>query len=913
MKTALRFLFLCLLIYAPQASADEKSKPEKEVEAKAPWTAQQFNLFDKPDELVEVLDNGMVAIVKENHTAPVAAVRLYVRAGSIYEGNHLGAGLSHLFEHLLAAGATKNRSEEESRKLIEKIGAHYNAYTSKARTCYHLTVPALHVGTALNLIADWVTRPTFPEDAFKREWGVVQRELEMGATDPDRMMWHLFDELRYKVHPGRFPVIGYQSIVQQLTREEILAYYHKMYVPDNCVIVIGGDINAREMLQAIRKEFADFKRKANPNIVLPVEPEVTAPREIIKIFPAMQGPAKMQIGFPSFKLQHKDLYALDTLAKILGEGKSSRLYRHLLEEKQLLLSVTASNYTPYWAKGTFMIMCELDPAKVEPARAAIWEELERIKKKGISAEELARAKRQQQVGHIRSHQTAEQQAATMAEDYLATGDPHFSDHYVANMQKVTAAEVQNMASKYLVKDKQLTLILTAKPLGPSGAEEQKKAGESPIKIITLDNGLRVLLKRNPAVPLVNVQLYTSGGLLEETKANNGLTNFMTQLATKGTKNYTNQQIVDYFDGIGGNIQAGCGNNTYFYQMEIMKQDFEKAFGIFSEIVLQPTFPAEEINKLKPLILAAIEQIHNSWPAEGARFFREKFFVNSPYQRTTLGTAESVQAINREQIVNFHKENTVGACSVLAIFGDIEPEKCEQIVREKFAGMPKGKSLDLSKFPAEPPIQKERFFVEKTPKQGATVHVGFPGLKLTDVQDRYPLDVLTQIIGSNTGWLHELLRGKQLVYYAWGFSFAGLAPGYIAATAQCESEKVPEVLRLIQEQLQKAAQGKITEEEIDRAKNKLINSEILNKQTNADAAMTAALDELYGFGYKWSEGQADRILAVTLAEVQRVAKQYLSAPPTITINTSKPEILSDNKAKAESKAKPPAAKTTAPKK
>jgi len=902
MKNAVKILWIIPLFIVLSAVAQQKAVPQKKtvaqqkaatqkhVREKAPWTALQFRLIDRPDEIVEVLDNGMVAIVKENHTAPVASVRLYVRAGSIYEGELLGAGLSHLFEHLLAGGATKNRSEDESRKLIEKIGAKFNANTGKARTCYFLTVPALHVGTALNMIADWVTRPTFPEDAFKREWDVVQRELEMGNTDPSRMIWKLFNELRYTIHPGRFPVIGHQSIVQQLKREEILAYYKRMYVPDNCVVVIVGDINAEEMLDAIKKEFSDFTRRAQPTIVLPDEPEVTAPREIVKVFPAMRGPAKMNIGFPSFKLQHKDLCTLDMLANIMGEGKSSRLYKRLQEELQLVFSISAGNYTPNWADGTFTIMCELAPDKVANARSAIWDEIEHIKKELVTDQELARAKRQLLVGHIRSHQTAEQQAATMAEDYLATGDPHFSDHYVENMQKVTAERVREMARKYLVRDKQLTLILTPKPLTPVVAGGQKKNGESAVKQITLDNGLRVLLRHNTAVPLVNTQFYVMGGLLDETEANNGLTNLMTMLSVKGTKNYTSQQINEFFDNIGGSIHTSCGNNTYFYQMEVMTKDFGQAFGVFAEVVREPTFPEEELTKVRPLVLAAIEKVHNSWPAEGARFFRENFFINSPYKHTRLGTADSVRTISRKKITKFHKTATVGSRSVLAVFGDIDLDDTERMVREKFSSLPKGKPLDLDKLKPEPPLKTPREFFQKTSKEGATVHVGFPGMKLTNVQDRYPMEVLTGIVGSNTGWLHESLRGKGLVYYAWGFSFAGLTPGYVAATAQCEADKAPEVLELIQEQLQKAAQGNITEEEVARARSKLINSEILGKQTNADMAMATALDELYGFGYKWSQGHADRILAVTLENVKAVAKKYLLVPPTITINTSKPELF-----------------------
>jgi len=862
--------FLTCAVCPAQEAKKKKADTEKN------WTAQETRLIDRPDEIVAVLENGMVAIVRENHTSPVAAVRLYVRAGSIYEQDRLGAGLSHLFEHLLHGGATKKRSEDQSRMLVQEIGAKSNAYTTKDHTCYYLTVPAQHVGVALELIADWVTRPTFPKDAFDREWDVVQRELEMGATDPRRQIWKLFDELRYKIHPGRYPVIGHQTIVKQLDRKDILAYYHKMYVPDNCVIVICGDISAVEMLKAVKKEFADFTRCAKINIVMPSEPAVTAPREIVKVSKALRGPAKMMMGFPSFDLQNDDLYALDTLANILGEGKSSRLYQSLRENKQLVLSVSAYNYTPHWADGTFTIVSEQDPVNVSAVRKAIWQEINKIKNEQVNPDELARAKKQLQVAHIRSHQTAEDQASAMARDYLSTGDAHFSDHYVDNMQTVTAKQVQTAANKYLDAQKQMTLVLTPKPLPISADAKKQKSTETPIRKITLDNGLRVLIKRNAAVPLVNMQFFVMGGLLDETDKNNGLTNLMSQLSVKGT--------------VGGVIHGRCGNNTYFCVSEVMSDDFAKAFDIFSEVILEPTFPDEELAKLKPVTLAGIDKIKNSWPAEGSRFFRKSFFADSPYRRLSIGTKESVSAITRDQLVQYYKTTTVGSRSVLAVFGDINLDEVEQVVRKKFVGLPKGQAFDLTRFAAEPAQQKDRFLIEKTDKNGATVHIGFAGMKLTDIKDRYPMKVLMEIVGSNSGWLHELLRGKGLVYYAWGYNAPFLLPGYVVATAQCEAEKAPEVVRLIKEQLAKAAAGKFTKAELARARSNLINSEVLTKLTSADAAMTAALDELYYLNCNWSKGNADRYMAVTIADVQRVAQKYLSGPMTITVKSSKPELF-----------------------
>ncbi|MCH9021963.1 MAG: insulinase family protein [Planctomycetes bacterium] len=325
----------------------------------------------------------------------------------------------------------------------------------------------------------------------------------------------------------------------------------------------------------------------------------------------------------------------------------------------------------------------------------------------------------------------------------------------------------------------------------------------------------------------------------------------------------------------------------------MPQDLQKAMEIYSEVILKPTFPRDQLEKVKALSLAAIQQLNNSWRGQASRFFRDKFFINSPYRRTWLGKTDTVSAITPDQLHRFHDTSTVAARAVLAVFGDFDLNDAETLVRRHFSNMPKGDPFEHNRFKPEPPLKEARRFVQKTAKQGATVTLGFPGFKLSNIQDRYPMEVLMEIVGSTNGWLFEKLRGMQLVYYAGANSFPGLTHSYIAATAQCEADKVPQVIQVARDILQQAKTGQITTEELDLAKNNRLNAKIMDKLTLADAAETAALDEIYGFGYDWSAGYADRIMAVTLDDVKKVAQKYLSAPSTLTVITSEPQILENN--------------------
>ena len=188
----------------------------------------------------------------------------------------------------------------------------------------------------------------------------------------------------------------------------------------------------------------------------------------------------------------------------------------------------------------------------------------------------------------------------------------------------------------------------------------------------------------------------------------------------------------------------------------MPQDFPRALEIFSEIVLQPTFPEEELAKLKPQVIATIEQVENSWAAQARRLFRSKFYNQHPYRRDYLGTTKTVSALTSQQIQEFHKTTLAGSQSVLAVFGDIDLAAAENFIRQRFAAMPKADPLALEKITIDAPAKTPRQFIEKTPRPGATVSVGFPGIKFTDIQDRYPLEVLEEIVGSYSSIILPIL-------------------------------------------------------------------------------------------------------------------------------------------------------------
>lgn len=851
---------------------------------------ESHRIVDRPDERVSVLSNGLTVILKTHRTAPVVSAQLFCRTGSVYEQEFLGGGISHLLEHLLHGSATTTRSEAESREILNALGGNTNAYTSLDVTCYYINTGREHLEPAVNLLADWVTHPTFPQDAFDREWDVVQRELERDLDDAGRQMFYLMLETMYREHPARYPIIGHQPIVQTLTKEDIVGYYRRTYVPDNMLISIVGDIDLAETLAVVGREFAGLARRRMPTITLPEEPEMVTPRRAEKRMRV--NAAMLQLCWPTIPLTHPDLYALDLLSHVLTQGESSRLAR-TIRDAGLTYTIDSMSWTPAWGPGVFGISARLDPAKIETAAAAIREQIEELQQTNITPEELEKAKKQKAAEHVFASQTAESIARMMARDYLAIGDAHFSQAYVANIQQVTADELRNMAARYLDPQRMATIAILPEDHPSAVAEGPAETEAQAVWKIVLDNGLRCLIRPDPTSPVVAIQLFSFGGVLCEDETINGLSNLAGLLAPRGTSTRTASEIADFFDSRGGSLTGGSGNHTLFFRAEVLKEDFEQALEVFADVVVNPTFPEEELRQYRPRVLDAIRRIDEQWRSELFAFFERHYYGDSPYRFHMLGSEAVVEAASREQIEQFYRRRVNGPQSVLAVFGDVQPAEVEALVRKWFADLP-AEAAPLPTVAEQPPRTNPELYVRaKSPeRRAAGIQIGFTGMTLDQAADRVVMDVMDTIISGYrfpTGWLHKSLRGgdRGFVYEVHAVNRPGVLPGYFGIYAACQPEKVNEVYHIITEQLDKARAGRFTEEELERARTMIVTTELMQNQTNSDRAMQAALDELYGLGYDYQDRLAERVRAVTLEQVRQIAAQYLTVP-VVAVVTPEPD-------------------------
>ena len=895
------FALLCFIL-TPPLFAEEKegtmnstpasTETAKTQETKLPPQKILSRLSYPNDITVAKLENGLTVIVQENHTAPVATVRCSVKnTGSINESIYLGAGLSHVLEHVVAGGSTTKRSEKEIRQMIDTFGGVTNAYTSLDVTSYFIDCPVRNVETCVELIADQMQHAAFVQEEFDRELEVIQQELADGEENRSRVMWKLIQETMYQESPGHLPIIGYLEVLKQVTREQIIDFYRKRYIPNNMIFVVVGDVETDKILAQVAQEFAGTPRGIDSNVFLKPEPRQIAPREAVR---EMDGSSTdIRLAFPTVDLYHEDLYALDLLSYILSEGESSRMIRDMVYGRSLVYAVGTSSYTPTYANGYFSVRMNLEPKNEAEAVKAALEHLYRLKTEPVTEAELAKAKKQKASELIFGQQTVQAQAESLAQSYMSTGSPMFDEVYVAGLQKVTAEQIMAVAQKYFRPEVLTTVRIV--PLGTLDAEKKTKketdAAQNDVRQFTLENGLRVLVKRDTHLPMVDLKIYTLGGDLSDTAQTAGRAGFAAAMLDKGTKTRSAEEIMDWFDSVGGTLAFTAGRYTVGGGATVLKEDFPKALEIFADCWQNAVFPQDKFEQVKTLLLGAIVRRAENPRAEAYEVWAEALPETTPFHIVSGGTAESISAMTPESLRTFFRETVLDPeNSILTIYGDVEEAEAAALVKKYFGAMPKNpthRTMDLDRANE---LTETRAIHKVTGKDTGIVLISYAIPSIRDEKEIMALRLLNAVVGGYGypgGWLHAELRGEGLVYAVHCVSRTGIAPGYMIFIAQTSPDGVDEVVARLLKNVEKAVAGRITQEELETAKQKLMALNAQSDTTIGEQASVQGLNELYGFGVDYEKSYDARVESITMEDVLAVAKKYLTRP-YLQVTTSNQE-------------------------
>jgi len=815
-----------------------------------------------------VLENGMIGLVKEDHSAPVVAVQIWVGTGSIHEQDYLGGGLSHYLEHMLFKGTT-NRPPGSISKEIDGAGGDINAYTTYDRTVYHTTLPSDKWRVGLEVLGDAVMNANFPEEEWLREREVVLREVAMGRDDPNRIVNKLLMRTAFRVHPFRHPVIGHENVLTRMTRDELVDFYRLHYVPDNMITVIVGDVDAREVETTIRDFFADFHRRPRAPVVLPVEPPQASPR-----FGRETGAfnlSRLEWSYHTVPLSHHDTSALDVLSKILGGGRSSRLVRELVEERKLAVSADAWSWTP-GENGMFGFSAVFPPENEEKLLESIQEQVDDWGSAVFTEEEIRKAQRQILVSELSGLQTAAGQARDHASGEFYAGDPSFSESYLAGINNVTAQDLAEVFDRYLRPENRTTVILSPdKQAEPE--QESSESGEEMLPVrIALPGGSTLLVREDHRLPFVYFAVASGGGLLSEESERAGVTQLMADMLTRGTATRTASEIAESIESIGARLQPYSGRNSFGLTARCLSDDVDAFAGILGDCLVGPGFPQDEMDKQRDIQLAAVRQQMERPMFQAQQQLRDMLFPGHPYSWIPAGTLESVEKISRDDLLALHRELVVSSNIVLSIFGDISVERATKLAKRILIAAPSGPQMtpDTAQPSPQLPARQSR----EEPKEQAILLIGFPGVDVLDSRVD-ALNILENALsGLSSDLMIEIRDKRGLAYYAGAYMRAGREPGSVVFYTGTRPEVLEEVEGLLDEQIERVSTEGLREEELSRSRAQLIASYQKGLQDNGRLAQTCALNELYGLGYLHSFKTSERLQAVRPQDIQQVAAELL---------------------------------------
>ena len=819
-----------------------------------------------------VLPNGLTLLVQPSRAAPVSAVQVWVKTGSMHEDAQLGAGLSHFLEHVMFKG-TPRRAGREISATVQAHGGQINAYTTFDRTVYYIDLPAAHTGLALDVLADITLCSTLPVDEFVKERDVILREIAMTRDDPDNRLAESLFATAFREHPYRHPIIGHRDVFSVLTREDLITYYRSRYVPANLVVVVAGDVDPAAVLADVEKHFGPTPRTRLAPVFIPAEPAQLAPRAC-HLFEDVEL-TRAGLAWPVPGITHADAPALDLLAALLGRGDSSVLWQAVREKARLVHHIDATCWSP-GGQGLFYISFACDPAKHASASAAIHRELARAATRGFAPAQIRKAIRQSVVDEVNTRKTMGGLAARLGVAEVVAGDLNFGEAWFQRLCHVTGAALRRVLRNYLAPTTLTAISLNPSAVRPAAAMVVTAAAASPdFSEEKLPNGARLLLQRDSRLPNLHLRLVCAGGPLQDPSGRRGACALMATLLTRDTRRRTAAEVAHFIEEVGGSFYPFAGNNSLGFAAEVLPGDVGRALALIEAALLAPAFTRESFEIERDAQIAGLKEQEDDVVELGRKHVRQRFFGAHPLALDAHGDIPGLTALTPADIAALWRRLGVAGNVILVVAGDFDPHVLKPKLRALLAKLPTGPSALVPgsgrgsglSLPAN-----AGDFVEQEPREQAVVFQAFPGPGVLD-EDFYVGEVADELFSGMSSRLFERVREeKGLAYFVRATRVTGSATGMFYFYAGTAPGQENAVLAELDAEIARVAAGDIATDELLRCQTRLQAARVMGQQTNSARALQASLSVLHGLSANDWKNYDLRIAAVTVAHLRDFARR-----------------------------------------
>ena len=884
------------------------------VSAQAPSAAQEPAAKLAPLQMPEIkfekyrLENGLEVILSEDHRLPLVAVNLWYHVGPMNETAGR-TGFAHLFEHMMFEGSKHIPSSGHAHYLEAAGATEFNGSTEFDRTNYYETLPSNQLELALWLESDRMgyLPDKLDQANLSNQQDVVRNERRQTTENVPYGMAEeaVFHELFPKEHPYYANVIGSHADIQAAKLEDVRNFFKLYYAPNNASLAIVGDFDPAKTKQLVEKYFGPLKSGAEVPRVMVKTPAITAERR--KTVPDnVQLPRVYMAWLTSPIFKPGDAEG-DIAASALGGGKSSRLYKKLVYEKQLALDVEAEQQS-LTLRSVFEIQATARPGvKPEELEKAIDEEVATFRKSGPTAEEMKRARNLIETGAISGLEILNGVANLLNRYNHFLGTPDFLATDIARYENATPEAVQAFADQQLKPQERVVVYaVPGKPdLGPEvptpkaeakgsaaangeavnadAAWREKPPAPGPARALhlpvpeefKLSNGLTVLFDERPGLPLVAASLVVRRGSGANPLDRPGLASFTTRMLQQGTAKRSALEIADRAADLGTNVGTRASMDSSRIGSESLTRNFPDVLELMSDMVLHPSFPQKEIDRVKSERSAALVQEQDEPFAVATRVYSAALYGSKyTYGYPDIGTSDSLKVISREDLEKFWKANYSPDDSAIIVTGNIKRDELKALLEKQFGGWKAGAAPEMNRGTAA--RSDAKLILVNRPDAPQTTLLFFSMGPARSTPDYPTLEVMNAELGGLfSSRINMNLREEHGYTYGAGSFFSyHIAPGPFIAYSDVRTDVTAPATTEVFKELKRMRDTPMSAEELKLAKDSITQSLPGRFEHGSEAAATFAEIYVYGLPLDYFSLLPEKINSVTAEQAQAAAQKYI---------------------------------------
>jgi len=779
------------------------------------------------------LENGLRVIVHEDHKAPIVAVNVWYHVGSKNESRGR-TGFAHLFEHLMFQGT--EHLDAELLPFLQELGAtDLNATTWFDRTNYFATVPRNALDTVLWLESDRMGHfiGAITQDKLDEQRGVVQNEKRQGDNQPYGKVFQLMlPQLFPEEHPYSWETIGSMEDLDAATLDDVRQWFETWYGPNNAVLVIAGDVDTEDAFARVERYFAE----------IPPGPPLSRPQQWIPRH-AAERRMTMQDRVPQARLYmawtgpawgSRDAQLLALAAQIIGGGKNSRLYERLVYREQIATDASLATM-PLEIAGISYLTVSAPPGDPDlaPLERAAREELARFIADGPTRRELDRVRTEYRAAFLRGIEKVGGyggKSGILARGAVYAGDPAAYRRQLADIDSATPEDLREAAARWL---DQGALVLEVQPYpalqagepavdrdaGPPQPEPLPDVGFPEFSRERLSNGMEVIIAERHELPLVEISLIVDSGFAADQYARPGTSSLVMAMLDEGTGKRSALEISEELAMLGAELDARARLDDATVSMSALAERLDESLDVFADVVRNPAFPAEELERQRRIALARIQQEKNQPVSMALRVLpRLLYGEGHPYAQplTGSGTEADVLAIGRDDLKAFHRTWLRPNRASLVVVGDVDRQhllaQLEKLFGDWTPGESPAKRLDV----APPPRERWLYLVDRPGADQSVIFVG-QLLPPKDNPDEIQIIALNDVFGGlSSGRINMNLReDKHWSYGAYSLVVDARGQRPWLAYAQVQTDRTREAIAELQKEYRDiAGQRPISAAELD---------------------------------------------------------------------------------------------------